>query len=489
MSISSAFNNAASGLKATSRLASTISNNVSNALTAGYAKRTTSLSSSSAGGVGTGVTIGATTRTESVYLTTERRLADATLASTSAQSDAYDRLMTAMGEAGVDGSLSANATALETALMAAVASPQSTTILTEAVDSARDLVGSLNRIADEASTLRTEADTAIARQVSTVNENLRRIDDLNHRIQNLDLQGVDTLALKDERGLLIDEISSIIPVRAVNRDGGQVAVYTQNGAALLDGTIWELSFDQAPTTVTYDMTVGNGMLGGLKQDQGAFAGLVDIRTGTGTGAMEGGSLSALFQIRDSLVPGFTAEVDSFATDLIGRFRDLMPATALDSAGDGLFVDATGSGTAGLSARIAVNAAADPDQGGYVWRLRDGLSAVTEGTAGDASVLQAMSDAMAASRQPTGMISQSARTNSGTMASEISAFFAGKAARSDDDLAFITARQATLSEQELNYTGVDSDSELEYLTMVQQAYAANAKVLTTIDGLMQLLLEM
>ena len=35
---------------------------------------------------------GATTRTESVYLTTERRLADATLAATAARSDTYDRL-------------------------------------------------------------------------------------------------------------------------------------------------------------------------------------------------------------------------------------------------------------------------------------------------------------------------------------------------------------------------------------------------------------
>lgn len=54
MSISSAFNSATSGLKATSKLASTISSNVSNALTAGYAKRTTALSSVVAGGSGAG---------------------------------------------------------------------------------------------------------------------------------------------------------------------------------------------------------------------------------------------------------------------------------------------------------------------------------------------------------------------------------------------------------------------------------------------------
>lgn len=488
MSISSAFNSATSGLKATSKLASTISSNVSNALTAGYAKRTTELSSVTAGGVGTGVRIGATTRTESPYLTSERRLAQSAEAATSARSDAYSRLMEKMGEAGVSGSLSANGTALETALMAAVASPQSTTLQTNTVDTARNLVASINGIAKEASAVRTEADAEIARQVATVNDTLNKVQVLNQKITNLTLQGVDTLSLQDERGQLIDGISAIIPVRTVNRDGGAVSIYSQNGAALLDGSVWELSFDAAPTTVTSDMTLAGGQLGALKQDQGAFLGLVTVATGTGTGPMDGGSLAALFQVRDSIVPEFTGELDRFSNDLIERFRDLMPASTLDASGNGLFVDPAGTGTDGLASRISVNAAVDPDQGGAVWRLRDGLGATVEGASGNGAILQAMSDAMAEKRDPIGFVSQSAQNDSSTMASEISAYFSGKSARSDDDLSFLNARASTLVEQETNYTGVDSDSELQYLTVVQQAYVANAKVLTTIDTLMQTLLD-
>ena len=37
-------------------------------------------------------------------------------------------------------------------------------------------------------------------------------------------------------------------------------------------------------------------------------------------------------------------------------------------------------------------------------------------------------------------------------------------------------------------GVDSDAELQALMLVEQAYAANAKVLSVIDDLMKLLLE-
>jgi flagellar hook-associated protein 1 FlgK len=62
MNISSAFNNAASGLAASSRLADTISTNVANAMTPGFGRRSTELSSLTLGGYGSGVRTSATQR-------------------------------------------------------------------------------------------------------------------------------------------------------------------------------------------------------------------------------------------------------------------------------------------------------------------------------------------------------------------------------------------------------------------------------------------
>lgn len=488
MSISGALNNAASGLAASARLAETISNNVANSMTAGYAKRTTELSSLSLGGLTQGVRVAGTTRTENAFLTAERRGMDASLGATGTRSDAYDRMMAAMGEPGADNALSTLSTALETTLMAATASPQSAAKLTDAVNAARDVADAINRVSDENVRLRTEADAEISRQVTSVNDALKVVDDINHKIATLSPQGIDVTALQDERNRVIDGIASIIPVRTVKRENDQVALYSANGGVLLDGTVYELKFSAAANVVTQDMTIGNG-LGTLQQQQGGAGGPATITTGTGSGLFDGGSLSALFEVRDRIVPEFSGDLDRYANDLVERFRDLMPTSALDASGEGLFVDGSaGAGLTGLAGRLQINAAVDPSAGGAVWRLRDGLGATTPGAEGNGSILQAMGDAMVEARAPTGFVSQNALNGSATMASELGTFFAGRAARSDEDRAYLSARQSALAEEEGHATGVDADSELQSLTLVEQTYAANARVLSIIDDLMKLLLE-
>ena len=100
---------------------------------------------------------------------------------------------------------------------------------------ARLLAQSLNAVSAENVRLRTEADGEIARQVGAVNDALYAVKDINAKINTLRLKGEDISALQDERDRIIDAISAIIPVRVVKRDGDQVALYTANGGALLDG--------------------------------------------------------------------------------------------------------------------------------------------------------------------------------------------------------------------------------------------------------------
>jgi flagellar hook-associated protein 1 len=483
MGISGALYNAASGLSAAARLADTVANNVANAQTPGFARRTTELSSLTLGGYGSGVRVTGTSRAENVHVTAERRGMDASAASAGTLSSSYERIVSAVGEADSPNSLAALATRFETDLMGATASPQSTTKLTAAVESARSLADALNRISGENVRIRTEADAEIGRTVDTINDALHAVDAINKKIATLSTQGVDVTGLQDERSRIIDSISPLVPLRTVKRPNDQLAIYSANGGVLLDGQVYELDFTPAANVVTADMTIGAG-LSGLRQDQNAAGGLVTIAAGTGGGLFDGGALGALFEVRDTVVPEFDAELDRYAADLVDRFESV-PAS-VDGSGNGIFVDA-GAGP-GLAGRVGINAAVDPNVGGYVWRLRDGLAAAAPGEVGNGSVLQALTDAMAQERAPTGFISTSALGGAATFAQEIASYYAGRAARSDDQHAYLTARQSTLSEAEGNLTGVDSDSQLQSLMLIEQAYAANAKVLSVIDDLMQLLME-
>mgnify|MGYP005849565019 CR=1 FL=1 len=488
MSISGALNNAASGLTVSARLADTISNNVANAMTPGFGRRVNEISSLTLGGYGSGARVVGTARTESPFLTAERRGMDAALGAAGTLSQANARLADALGEPGAPGALATRATALETKLMAAVAAPQSPAQLADAATAARLLARSLNEIAAETVRMRTEADAEIARQVEAVNAGLNAVAEINARIVTLGLRGEDVSGLQDERDRVIDGIAPIVPLRAVNRDNGQVALYAANGGALLDGRVWPLRFERGPTVITPEMSLANGQLSGLLQDRGASGGPEPVEAGTGAGLFDGGSLGALFDLRDRIAPEFGAETDRYAAELIERFRDLAPPAALDALGRGLFVDPAAGPATGLAGRIAMNAAADPAQGGAAWRLRDGLAAAAPGEEGFGGFLQGLADAMTTARAPAGWVSQNASNDAATMASEIASFFAGRSARADDARAYLVARQTALADSEANAIGVDTDAELKALILVEQAYAANARVLSVIDGLLKLLLE-
>lgn len=492
MSIASALNNAGSGLTAASRLADTVSTNVANAMSEGFARRTTELSSLALGGYGAGVRVLGTVRAENPHMTAERRAMDAAAAGAATLGAAQDRILAAIGEPGSAAALASRATAFETALLGAVASPQSFAKLSNAVDAARQLAGQIGAIATETQRMRSEANQEIARQVGTLNAAVAEIDRLNAKIRQGRQQGLDTGGLEDERARLIDRVATIVPVRTVKREGGDVALYTQTGGVLLDGRAFPLVFDPGASVITAEMTLANGMLAGLAQDRGAPGGPEAIPMGTGAGLMDGGSLAALFEIRDRFGVAVSAELDLYAQDLLDRFRTPPPAgtippAMLDGAGEGLFVDPGAGPTLGLAGRLKLNDAVNPLAGGDVRLLRDGLDG-TPRPEGFATFLEAMTDAMTQPRAVAGLLSTTAASGAAGFAAEIGAFFGSQAARGDEARAFLAAQRAVLAERETDVLGVDTDAQLQFLMLIEQAYAANARVLTVIDGLLKTLLE-
>ncbi|MCF6306236.1 MAG: flagellar hook-associated protein FlgK [Rhodobacteraceae bacterium] len=485
MSISAAISNAYSGLTAVSRRAETVSSNVANALNENYTRREVMTAERVIGGTGSGVKIDSIFRAVDVLATSQRRATGAELGNSALKSDAMTRMAEMLGQPGDARALATQVLQLENSMRAAADAPQSEALRSNLLSDASGLANSLNSISTQTSAVRMEADATIARHVQTVNSALKQIEAVNTEIRIRGSGSNDTAALMDERARLIDKISDLIPVRLISRDKGEVALYSQNGAALIDGAANVLEFSPTPV-ITHDMTLASTALSGISINGRP------ITMGSGAGQLDGGALSAAFEVRDVIAPEFNSRIDAMAQDIVDRFQNPATDPSLAPGAAGLFTDNGAAflpaDTLGLAGRIDINALVDPAQGGDLWRLRDGIGAVAPGPAGDDSQLRRMVDAMTAQLVPgagTGVITLSSATS---LAAGITSIVAGNASRQEDQTAYQMGQFDILREGELAMTGVDTDYEMQQLLLVEQAYAANARVISTADMMMQTLLE-
>jgi len=238
--------------------------------------------------------------------------------------------------------------------------------------------------------------------------------------------------------------------------------------------------------MSHSMTIANGALSELMVNG------TPVSIGSGNSFFQGGSLASLFEARDVLIPKYNDEIDGLAADLISRFQSPSVDPSLASIDAGLFTDNGGqlvSGSElGIAGRVGVNNSVDPQQGGQVWRLRDGLNATVQGDIGINSTLRNYLSAFQAVLAPSvGMSGTSSQSANGFVA-KLSAGVLGDSVFQDDMLVFERNKSGELREAELSIVGVDTDAELQNLMEVESAYAANARVVSVLDELLNKLLE-
>lgn len=485
MTISAGLSSALSGLTAANKAVEVISNNIANATTKGYARRALITQSRAVGSSGQGVQIVAIRREGNLPLQNERRLAQAEAAGRTALADFYLAAEQAIGTPDSTLSLQTRISDLDTALIEAASRPDSAARLQSVLDAATALADHIGTAAEQVQTARGQADGAIARMVEETNLALQRIADLNGTIRATTGGGGDASALMDQRQALIDEIATVVPLRIVEREGGAIALFTRTGATLLDGLPARLGFTRS-NAVTPVQTIDSGGLSGLTLNGHSLA------TGGEGSPVAGGALAAQFAIRDDLAVQAQARLDALARDLGERFSGEVADASLPPGSAGLFTDAGQPVSAvvetGLAQRLAVNAAADPDQGGALWRLRDGLGATAAGPGGRTDLLLSMQGALTAPRNPASGGFMTGETSFASLASTLISDLAANRLRAGSEESHAAARAAALTEEEAA-GGVDTDQELQALLVMERAYAANAKVIQAIGTMMDRLLEM
>ncbi len=482
MSLSSAIYAARSGLQASSLRAEIVATNVANATTPGYVRRSVTLSESVLGGKTVGVRTDGIGRVSDTAIKAERRELTSGLAQASVMASTWKSLSARIGDTASGAGLFKYFSDFESALGRAVTSPESSSAAAALLESARGITRELNSLSEMVKIQRAEADREIADGVGVVNAALKQVEQLNTRLAGINRTSGEAAALIDERQRVLDTIAEYMPIQTVDRDSGTIDVLTVEGVYLVAGKARLIEFSPS-STFGPNQTLASGDLSGLSVDG------VNLTPGAASfGAVSGGLFGALFTLRDQDLPTLSAQLDSIANDLVTRLSDDTIDPTKTPGDPGLFLDPDNAAGAGLAGRISLNALVDPSQGGDLFRLRDGLGAATAGLPGNKTILQGLFDAFTGVRaiNTTGL---SGNFSSTELVAHLSSLTGQKRIQHEAVMSSTLTQHSILVEAEQNQTGVDIDAQMQDLLLVEQAYAANARVIEVASQMIKLLMEL
>lgn len=483
MSITSALAGALSGLSATSRQAEILSSNVANATTPGFARREVGLGAAVLAGQGQGVQVLGVTRDVDRHLLGERRIAQAGGGDRDVRAEFLKRVEQTLGTADNPSSLAARLATFDQALVESAGRPESQARLNSVAATAKSLMAGLAAATTDIQNARASADRRIGEDVGKLNATLQQLHELNVNLRSFTGAGRDVSALLDERQRLVDQISAIVPVREVPRDLNQIALFTVGGAPLLEGSAAVIGFTPVHT-ITPEMTQALGGLSGITINGRPY------ETAGSASPILGGTLGALFSVRDELAVGAQGKLDAAARDLVERFAGLDPTLAPGAAG--LFTDGGGAfdplNEAGLAGRLRLNAAADPTQGGALFRLRDGLGAATEGPPGNGTLLAALHSALTGARPLASTGFAAGNRSFAVLTSDILSDASALRLSAQSEQSFSAARLTALTDLEAQ-NGIDTDREMQELLVLEKSYAANAKVIQAVADMIDILIRL
>lgn len=308
-------------------------------------------------------------------------------------------------------------------------------------------------------------------EVSDLNQALYQLKDLN--IQRRDFaQGTFESTQYDEQiDHVLDQISSIVDVRPSISSNGSVSIYTVSGAALLEGDLVQ--------DVTFD--AGDGTLMAGTQDITPFK--------DGVRGLQNGSLVGLSELKREVIPQFSLQLDEYARGLIQAFENT--DTSLTAGQPGLFTDNgaafNASNLEGLASRIQVNEQLSFNGDAEVWRIRDGLGVTAPGAAADSTQISAF---LASFGTPVGAAAATGIPTIVTLndfAAEMVTSQASTRARAENNFNAASSAAEVVFAARGNAEGVNIDDEMQQLLLIEQSYAANSRVLTTISRMIDTLI--
>ena len=498
MSLSGILATAASGLANVNQQLAIVSQNVANASTPGYAEESAANTDLTAGGQGFGVVTGPATAAVDNALQSALNTENATVAGAQVRAAALAAVDAAQGTTSAGNDLASTLGALQNSFTALSADPSNQTAQAAVVSAAQIVASGIQTQAAAYTAARQTAQNSAVSDVATLNATIGTIGTLSSQIVALQARGVSTADLQAQRTAQETTASQLAGVQFLPVSDGDVT-------ALLGGLVVNTRASSGPFSIA-STTLGNG----------SPTPPLDLSGVAVTSQVTAGSIGANLTLRDQDLPQAQAGLDEFAETLATRLNNQGLALFTDPAGS---VPAAGgtpvqSGYVGFSNDVTVN----PAVVAKASLVRDGTQAVAAGAGGASAFAtnpaggpasfstlidrvlqyglgsQSQSGTAQVAPNSTGLgatgtlsLSYAAGTTLQSFAANLVSAQAQKAGAAQDALTTGQSVQATLQSKLSSETGVSVDTELSNMVVLQNAYGANAKILTAAQSMWSALL--
>lgn len=335
--------------------------------------------------------------------------------------------------------------------------PSGTTERQVVLSRAQVLVDNFHSISTTLTNTIATQDSSLDAKTADINNVLSNIATLNGQIKQTEMVSGNANEMRDQRDLLIRQLSEKMGIKYTENSDGTTDVYVQD------------------STTTYYLVQGNQAgslsLGGASPGRSvtinAVGGATKTVDNTLYTAQDGGDLWATLQLRDVTIPAYRTQLNALANDIVTGVNGLHSYTALNHA-----LDINGNhGGNFFTGTTAANIALDSNI------TADKIAAAVETTSPPPG---GNANALAIANLQSGF---SASYN--TLVSKIGLDVQQSKTVVSQDEAFVKQLN-TLRDSN---SGVSLDEELTNLVMYQRSYQASAKLITTATEMMDTVIGM
>lgn len=446
---------AATGLAAAQLGQDVTGHNIANAGTPGYSAQSANFqaadplttpdqfSGGKVGMIGSGVVVGSITRSRDQYLDQQVWDSTAQQSNQSVQSDTLSQIEDAFGEPS-DTGINASLGKLFQSFTNLVSTPEDTGVRATVLQSADALARVFQGVQASVTGVGQHIALQQSDDMASLNSYGQQIAKLNQTIRASQAQGLNANDLMDQRGALIDKISNLANVSVINNTDGTASVSIGSSQLVLGTDSFSLS-----------LTGANSL--------------------TARGDLTSGELAGLGTAQTDLT-GYQADLNNVASTVISSINNIHQGGAgLDGSTALNFFNGTDAASIAVNPALVSDpsklAAAAPPGGG---------AAPPPGDASNAVKIAALENTVL----PAGPLA--GQTLQGFYQQRITNLGA-QTASANTALGSTTSNANQLSQQRDSISGVSTDAEMVNMMKYQQSYAASARVVQTMNSMLDTLI--